>query len=178
LRRMTAEERTAASAQARERLAAQTLWQHARSVLLFAPMPGELDIWPLLTVALAAGKRIALPRFERHTKAYAACEIRDPATDVQVGYYGIREPGQQCSALPPGGMDLILVPGIAFDEQGHRLGRGKAFYDRLLTVMSGPRCGVAFEQQIVPEIPVEPHDAVMDWLCLPARWIELAGRLG
>jgi 5-formyltetrahydrofolate cyclo-ligase len=178
LRSMTAEERATASAQARELLTAQAQWQQAQSVLFFAPMPGELDVWPLLSVALAAGKRVALPRFERDTKSYSACRIQDPAEDVQMGYFGIREPSAHCAALPPSGMDLILVPGVAFDERGHRLGRGKAFYDRLLTVMNGPRCGVAFEQQVVPEIPVEPHDARMDCVLLPTRWIELAPRAG
>jgi 5-formyltetrahydrofolate cyclo-ligase len=173
LNRMSAEERAAASAQARARLAAQPLWESAQSVLFFAPLPEELDVWPLLAVALGAGKKLALPRFERRAKAYTACQIENLETDVQVGHFGIREPSAQCSRLASGRVDLILVPGVAFDRQGHRLGRGRGYYDQLLTVIRGTRCGVAFAQQIVQEIPVEPHDARMDYLLTPTRWVEL-----
>jgi len=172
LRRMSAEERAAASTQARALLTAQTLWQSAQSVLFFAPLPAELDVWPLLAVALGVGKKVALPRFERGTRTYTACLIQNPETDLQVGHFGIREPGAHCSCLASGRVDLILVPGVAFDQQGHRLGRGKGYYDQLLTVIRGTRCGVAFDQQIAQEIPVEPHDARMDYLLTPTRWVE------
>ena len=173
LRRMSAEERAAASAQARALLIAQPLWQSAQSVLFFAPLPGELDVWPLLAVALGAGKKVALPRFERHTKTYIACQIENLETDVRVGHFGSREPGEQCSCLASGRVDLILVPGVAFDQQGHRLGRGKGYYDQLLTAIRGTRCGVAFDQQIAQAIPVERHDARMDYLLTPTRWVKL-----
>jgi 5-formyltetrahydrofolate cyclo-ligase len=173
LRLMSAEERADGSAKARALLAAQPLWQRAHSVLFFAPMPGELDVWPLLLDAIRTGKQVALPRFERRTKTYAAFLIRDPEADLQAGHFGIREPNAQCSPLASGRLDLILVPGVAFDRQGHRLGRGKGYYDKLLTVMRGTRCGVAFDQQIAEEIPVEAHDAKMDCLLTPTHWIEL-----
>jgi len=70
-------------------------------------------------------------------------------------------------------LDFILVPGVAFDLQGRRLGRGKGFYDQILAVVRGTVCGVAFDQQITPEIPVEPHDAVVNCILTPTRWIEL-----
>jgi 5-formyltetrahydrofolate cyclo-ligase len=172
LKSLSAEERAAASAQARALLAAQPLWQQAQSVLFFAPLPEELDVWPLLAIALRAGKKVALPRFERPTKSYAACQIQNLETDLRVGHFGIREPSELCSPLAAGVLDLILVPGVGFDRQGHRLGRGKGYYDQLLTVMRGRRCGVAFDQQIAEEIPAEPHDAKMDCLLTPTRWIE------
>lgn len=171
---MTEEERTVTSAKARSLLAAQPLWQKAQSVLLFAPMPGELDIWPLLLDALRAGKQVALPRFERHTKSYAAFRIQDPDNDLEAGHFGIREPNTQCPKLAPGPVDLILVPGVAFDRQGHRLGRGKGYYDKLLAVMRGTRCGVAFDQQMVNAIPVEGHDAKMDCVLTPTSWVRLS----
>jgi 5-formyltetrahydrofolate cyclo-ligase len=166
-------ERTTASAQARALLAQQTVWQSAQTILFFAPLPGELDVWPLLPAAIEAGKSVALPRFDRHLKNYTACHIQDPETDLHTGHFGIREPNTYCSRLSSSRVDLILVPGVAFDAKGHRLGRGKGYYDQLLTVIGGKRCGVAFEEQFVAEVPVEPHDARMDYLLMPTRWVEI-----
>ena len=173
LKRMEAGQRIAASAQARALLAAQALWQTAQWVLFFAPLPEEVDVWPLLTAALSAGKNVALPRFVAETGSYEARQIRDPGLDVQVGHFGIREPNPRCARLSSNRLDLILVPGVAFDVQGHRLGRGKGYYDRLLRALDGARCGVAFDEQIVGEIPVTPDDARLDCILTPTRWIEL-----
>jgi 5-formyltetrahydrofolate cyclo-ligase len=171
--RMESGERAAASAQACALLAAQTLWKTAQWVLFFAPLPGELDVWPLLSEALSAAKRVALPRFVAETRTYEPCQILDPSVDVQVGQFGIREPLRRCAPLPSTRLDLVLVPGVAFDVHGHRLGRGKGYYDRLLRGLGGTTCGVAFDQQIVGEIPVEPHDVRVNCVLTPTRWIEL-----
>jgi len=69
-------------------------------------------------------------------------------------------------------LDLILVPGIAFDLRGRRLGRGKGYYDRWLPALRGKTCGVAFDEQIVDDIPLEPHDVVVNCILTPTRWIE------
>jgi 5-formyltetrahydrofolate cyclo-ligase len=70
-------------------------------------------------------------------------------------------------------LDFILVPGVAFDLSGRRLGRGKGYYDRLLKQTRGTTCGVAFDEQIVGEIPVEPHDLNVNCILTPTRWIEV-----
>ena len=173
LERMPAAARAAASEQARTLLQRQVRWTAAQSVLFFAPMPGELDIWPLLAEALAAGKRVALPRFLRAGKTYEVCEILDPQSDLEAGHFGIREPKSACRGAPSGRMDLILVPGVAFDARGHRLGRGKGYYDQLLGRWEGTTCGVAFDQQMTAEIPVEPHDVRLNCVLTPTRWIDL-----
>ena len=172
VKRIQPEERVAASARARALLEAQAVWRMAQSVLFFAPLPEELDIWPLLAGALAAGKQAALPRFVAATRSYEACRILDLEKDLQVGHFGIREPGTRCARITSGKLDLILVPGVAFDLRGGRLGRGKGYYDRLLVELRGTTCGVAFEEQIVGEIPIEPHDARLKFLLTPTRWIQ------
>jgi 5-formyltetrahydrofolate cyclo-ligase len=68
---------------------------------------------------------------------------------------------------------LILVPGVAFDLRGGRLGRGRGYYDRLLSGLQGYRCGVAFDEQIVDRVPLEPHDASLNCILTPSRWVEL-----
>ena len=172
LANMTDAERATASAQARALLAAQPRWQRARSVLFFAPLPEELDVWPLLVEALAAGKTVCLPRFAAEKNLYIACQVENPATDLKPGQFGIREPVEGCSPIPLKRLDLILVPGVAYDLHGRRLGRGRGFYDRLLAGVRGTTCGVAFDLQIVRELPVEPHDAYVDCILTPTRWLE------
>jgi 5-formyltetrahydrofolate cyclo-ligase len=170
---MTPEERAAGSALARARLEAQTLWREAHSVLFFAPLPEELDLWPLAAAAVAAGKRVALPHYDGDSRGYVPCQIQDFERDVATGRYRIREPATHCARFPLNRLDLILVPGVAFDLHGRRLGRGKGHYDQLLATVHGVTCGVAFEQQIVDAIPVAPHDVPVNRILTPLRWFEL-----
>jgi 5-formyltetrahydrofolate cyclo-ligase len=173
LRQLPARERATSSAQARALLQAQAQWRAAQSILFFAPLPEELDVWPLLAEALAAGKRVALPRFVAAAPGYEACQVLDPATDLELGHFGIREPSGRCARFPSDRLDLILVPGVAFDLQGGRLGRGKGYYDQLLAGLRGTKCGVAFDQQVVGEIPMARHDVRLDCILTPTRWVEL-----
>ncbi len=146
----------------------------ARTLLFYAPLPGEVDVWPVLEQALASGLTVALPRFDAATGRYEA-RVLDSAAGVVAGPFGVREPPARCPKLEPSRADWILVPGLAFDVQGGRLGRGKGYYDRLLLEIRGRRCGVAFEQQVLPALPGKPHDARMDALVTPARWIQPPG---
>jgi 5-formyltetrahydrofolate cyclo-ligase len=166
-------DRASGSAGARKLLESQSLWREASSILFYAPLPGEVDLWALLRTALSAGKRVALPRYVARTRDYEAWGIEDLDRDIQVGKYGVREPADGCARNALKRLDLILVPGVAFDLHGHRLGRGQGFYDRLLAVLSGTTCGVAFDEQIVREIPVEPHDALVNCILTPTRWLGL-----
>ena len=76
-----------------------------------------------------------------------------------------------CPVVPLNRLDLALVPGLGFDARGHRLGRGKGHYDRLLAGFGGRKIGVAFDFQIMAEVPCEAHDIVLDDIVTPARWI-------
>ncbi len=161
------------SQNARSLLIAQQRWQNARSILFHAPMAGELDLWPLVGEALAASRTVALPRFVPEDNLYIVCEIENTDGDLEPGQFGIREPAEDCRQISLKRLDLILVPGVAFDLQGRRLGRGKGYYDQLLAEVRGPICGVAFDEQIVAEVPLEPHDVVVDCILTPTRWLEL-----
>jgi 5-formyltetrahydrofolate cyclo-ligase len=164
--------RANASAELAARLREQNVWRAAKSLLLFAPLPDEPDIWPLLTEALAANKIVALPSFMPGTSIYAARRILDPARDVVIGKFGIREGADVSPEIELNQLDLVLVPGVAFDSHGRRLGRGKGFYDRLLAGVRGTKCGVAFDEQIVDAVPVEPLDIPLNCILTPTRWIE------
>lgn len=154
------------------RLVGQSAWQNARSVMLFVPRSDEPNIRALLPAALNAGKLTALPRFNSATTHYEAALVRDLEKDLREGQFGILEPTPACESVSLKRLDLVLVPGLAFDSHGHRLGRGKGFYDRLLAEVTGLTCGVAFEQQLVSSIPVEPHDVHLNCIITPSRWLE------
>jgi|SRR5882672_1004981 len=169
---LTEATRAAASTRACSLLRQQRHWKEAHAILFYAPATNELDIWPLLTEALAAGKTVALPRFIAEKSLYAASQIHEPARDLRPGHFDIQEPAGHCAPIEIYRLDFILVPGIAFDLHGRRLGRGKGFYDLLLAAVRGTICGVAFDEQIVREVPVEPHDIRLNCILTPTRWIE------
>jgi 5-formyltetrahydrofolate cyclo-ligase len=156
------------------RLRELAVWQNARTVLLFAPMQAEPDVWPLLAEALAARKIAALPRFNPAGKNYVAGRVQNLESEIVSGKFGIREPTDQCPEISPGRFDLILAPGVAFDRYGHRLGRGRGYYDRLLADVKGVKCGIAFDEQWVSNVPAGAADVRVDFIVTPTRGVEIA----
>lgn len=142
-----------------------------RTVLFYAPLAGEPDIWPLLPRAVDDGVRVLLPRLDEGRGLYEAAEVVSPADDLCVGRFGVREPRAHCSAVPLNSIDAVLVPGVAFDLAGHRLGRGAGFYDRMLSETSGERIGIAFDWQISESVPTETHDVYMTRILTPMRHV-------
>jgi 5-formyltetrahydrofolate cyclo-ligase len=134
-------------------------------------MRDELDISCLVDSALQAGKVAALPRYCPEIRAYGAGWITTPLSEVPVGKFGIREPATSCSIAPLNQLDLVLVPGLAFDGRGARLGHGRGFYDRLLAEVQGIKCGVGFDEQFISDVPVEAHDILLDVMLTPTRWL-------
>jgi 5-formyltetrahydrofolate cyclo-ligase len=173
LKKITSGQREVESAKICELLFQQTIWKKARCVLGFAPLADEPDIWPILARGLAEAKTMGLPRFDEQKKEYVVSRVQNPQTELTPGKFSIREPARHSEPLPLNRLDLILVPGVAFDVLGRRLGRGKGVYDRLLAAASGTFCGVAFDEQLVREIPVMAHDISVNRILTPTRWIEL-----
>ncbi len=144
----------------------------ARTVLLYATaFPEEIDTRPMLRHALDAGKRLVCPRVDRERRVLTLHAIVDLDADFRPGTLGIPEPAPHCAELPPEQIDWVLAPGLAFDGRGYRLGRGAGHYDRLLpTLRPGvPRWALAFDEQWVDDLPVEPHDQPLDGVVSPAR---------
>jgi len=152
-----------------ERLKAQM--SSARMILFFAPLPDELDVWPLLAESLAAGKTVALPFFDAAKKTYGARRLTNLQAEIIAGQFGVREPASSCVEIPLENFDLVLVPGMAFDSRGNRLGRGRGFYDRLLEKAGGIKCGVCHDFQLLEKIPAEPHDARVNFIFTPSRCV-------
>jgi 5-formyltetrahydrofolate cyclo-ligase len=145
--------------------------QSAHTILFYAPLPYELDVW-LLLEKLPASKICALPAFDAATQTYSARRVKNLETDIFTGKFGVSEPLTGCEEIPLNQFDLVLVPGVAFDLHGNRLGRGRGFYDRILTEVSGIKCGVGYDFQLLEEIPTEPHDAKVDFIFTPARCVK------
>jgi 5-formyltetrahydrofolate cyclo-ligase len=141
-------EATSASRTIRRRLGNFPLWKSARVVFGFYPLPGEPD-WR--GEGFAAGKLVAYPRVGEDGMSFFF------SSDFRIGALGTREPVGGTVASSP---DLILVPGLAFEPTGARLGRGKGFYDRWLAANSSvPSLGICFKCQILETLPIESHDA-------------------
>ena len=136
-------------------------------------MPDEADMWPLLEETLAGGKIAALPRYDSASNDYSARRVQNLQTEIGPGQFGIREPNASCPEIPLERLGLILVPGVAFDPRGRRLGRGRGFYDRLLVVAHGIKCGVAFDEQIVDAVPAGRLDVWMDFVLTPTRCVKV-----
>ena len=137
------------------------VWKSARSLAGFSALPGEpqaLEPWP-------EDKKIALPRVDGNDLVLHWVAGPD---DLVKGCFGILEPPASTPVADPNKLDLILVPGVAFDRQGGRLGRGRGYYDRLLAGTSAFKVGVCFDWQIVPEVPREAHDIRMDAVVTPS----------
>jgi len=172
-RSIAPEQAAAASEDLRKHLLGSPYWQQAQRILMFYPLNDEPDITPLLEQALTAGKTIALPRYNSSLGVYEAALIRSLTEDLVPGRFGVREPSPNCPALPLNQLDLTLVPGIAFDASGRRLGRGKGFYDRLLPGTTGMTLGLAFDWQESDALPTEPHDVELNAILTPTRWLKV-----
>jgi 5-formyltetrahydrofolate cyclo-ligase len=146
--------------------------QSAQTILFFAPLPDELDVWPLLEKCAAARKVCALPAFNPATQTYGARIVFNLDKDIVTGKFGLREPAAGCPEIALTQFDLVLVPGLAFDMAGNRLGRGRGFYDRILAEASGVKCGVAYDIQLTEKLPVEPHDAKVNFIFTPSRCLK------
>ena len=131
---------------------------NARVVALFSPLGYEPDVWPLVE-SLSATVSVVLPRVEGDVMNFY-CYDKDT---MAIGSYGINEP-HDGQPVAPCEIDAVVVPGVAFTKNGARMGRGKGYYDKYMSNgdFSALKIGVCYKEQIVPEIPLEEHDVMMD----------------
>ena len=161
--RIRPNERNEASVLICERIASLDEWISAKTVLLYAPLADEPDILSLVDPS----KTVCFPRYNAD-RTYEAAVISN-LEDLVTGKFGIMEPTVKCNKLEASEINLTLVPGVAFDREMNRLGRGRGFYDRWLMDLSGKKIGVGFDHQLLDTIPFEPHDAQLDVIAVPSR---------
>jgi len=138
------------------------------SLMAYWPFRGEVDVRGILGRWIAEGRMVWLPRV--HGREIEVVRVRDLERDLQPGRFGILEPvGEAVSVIP----EVILVPGVAFDRAGYRLGYGGGFYDRFLSRMKGAlTIGVAYGFQVVERLPHGEHDSCVDRVVCETGWIK------
>jgi len=127
----------------------------AKTIAAYHPIGSEVNTQKILYFVLQLNKRLLLPRVEDESEIIFA-EVKDLEKDLQVGKYKIKEPKSHCLKVDK--MNLVLVPGIAWDEHGHRLGYGKGYYDRYLTNLQTKSIGLAYDLQVLENIPHGNND--------------------
>jgi 5-formyltetrahydrofolate cyclo-ligase len=169
---LTAEERSAADAAIWRRLTELPELRAAKSILLYLDFRGEIESQPLIEWGLAQGKAVLAPVTVVAERRLIPVRITS-MDDLQTGAYGIREPilredgeGGEGAVYAPEDIDVVVLPGVGFDRQGGRLGYGGGYYDRFLPRLRQQtfKVAVAYEMQVLPEVPMEPHDTVLDAL--------------
>ena len=149
-------------------------FKKARAILFYAAFGSEVPTHDMMEEALKMGKKIILPITDTETKQLVLREVHD-LQSLKLNKYGIPEPSPENTIRYEAGLlDLIVVPGVVFDACGHRIGYGGGYYDRFLEKIdpSVPRISIAFEIQIVPEIPKEEHDLPVDKIVTEKRIID------
>ena len=143
----------------------------AKIVLAYAALPAELDPAPAVWRLRKRGVRIAYPRIE--APGVLGMHFVDHEVELVPGPFGLAQPSEHAPHVPHRLIDAVILPAVAFDEQGGRLGYGGGYYDRLLPMMR-PDCmrvGACFDEQVLAHIPVAEHDASVDVVVTPTRII-------
>lgn len=149
------------------RLLSLPVWAVPGTVLLYRGMGTEPDTGRLIAPLSALGWRVALPRClpDRAMEA----RLVDADTPLTRHPYGMLEPGIACPTVVRPQINLILVPGLAFDQNGYRLGQGGGYYDRYLSSYAGYTIALCRDAFLLPALPTQPHDCPVDLLVTETR---------
>jgi len=166
LREMTPQMRTILSNVICQRVISSTEYQEAKTIAAYASLPDEVDTDLILHNALFNEKKLLMPRVDPETGKMSFFSVSDVEADLREGPpFGIREPIlERCEGVSLCEADLIIIPGLAFDRSGNRLGRGKGFYDSVLCNATDEqtKAALAFQRQVVRELPIDSHDIPVD----------------
>jgi 5-formyltetrahydrofolate cyclo-ligase len=142
----------------------------AKTLALYAPIHHEVDTVLVQRQALFLGKRVVFPTVEGVALAFRQINAE---ADLVAGAFGIRSPGTASPAVPVDEIDIFIIPGVAFDLAGRRIGYGKGYYDRALHPLErcGRLVGFCYDFQLVDAIVGEPHDVTMDVIVSETRTV-------
>lgn len=154
-----------AARDAAARLAGFASYTRADSVMAYMACRGELSLGPVIGDLLARGKTLLLPRCD--APGVITARRIERLEQLVPGAYGLMEPGEDSEVFPPESIDLVFVPGTAFDRHGGRLGQGGGYYDRFLEKTNAVRVGVCHGFAVIGRAPQEAHDQKMDCILTP-----------
>lgn len=139
----------------------------AETILFYLAMKDEVQTEKMIEESLQKGKRVVAPSINWQRKEILPSEIKDLTKDVEIGVLEIPQPKNNLySPFSPVNIDMVIVPGVVFDRKGNRLGFGGGFYDRFLGKLSDKTelIALAFELQLVDNVPSQSHDIAVDYL--------------
>lgn len=167
---LSVDEAHARSVEACDRLVATDEFTRAEVIMVFLSLPREINTTSLVLRSWQECKRVVAPRVSWEQRRMMPVEIRSLTEDVERTRWNLPQPAAG-DPVPLEMIDLVVVPGLGFDHTGSRLGRGRGFYDRFLgsAQFHGVACALAFEMQVVHEIPVDEHDMSVDMLVTDER---------
>ena len=167
---MTPQEVADRSVHACQRIMDLPEFQQAQKVMLYIPMPSEVDTTAVACAAWQAGKTVLDPMVDWDIEEMIAVRCNSFDHDIVRGPYGLREPAGSVP-FPPEEIDFIVVPALAYDRTGRRLGRGGGFYDRFLahSKLTAVPCGLAFGVQVIEHVPAAAHDRPVKLLVTDAE---------
>ncbi len=162
LKKQKKEERRHKSEIIKKKLFSSERFKKARVVMFYVSRDEEVNTRGMIGDALKIGKKVVVPYSVSETKEIIASELIDARKDLELGPYGIYQPRKDTHLrkIPLGEIDLVTVPGVAFDEKNNRLGRGKGYYDRFLKKLPPgiETIGLCFDFQLVNYLPQDSHD--------------------
>jgi 5-formyltetrahydrofolate cyclo-ligase len=174
---LSSDERRHLSAKIRDRLFALPMVVDARKIMLFLAFGSEVDTWLILDQAVVLGKEVVAPVCMPESKGLALYPISS-RDEARPGHWGILEPKQVGEPVSPSTIDVVIVPGIAFDLQGNRVGYGGGYYDRFLSqVAKAWKIGVCYDLQLLCRVPREEHDVSVDALVTESKTIIWRGQM-
>lgn len=150
-------------------------YQKAKVIMTYLSIRNEVETEPFIIKAMSEGKRIVIPVCQKETTTILPAEVKNYPEDLEPRTWGILEPKpDKLYPIDPKEIDLIIVPGVAFDEKGNRLGYGAGYYDHFLPLL---RPGVlkiapAYELQIVPDVYRGEHDQPVDLVVTETRFLK------
>ncbi len=153
-------------------------FQLAPRIHVYLSAPDEIETWPFIEYAWGTGKEVVVPRVITGNERTLEHVVLTRQTPLAPGPFGIREPARsETEGVVPSENftehDVVLVPLLAFERNGHRLGYGKGFYDTFLRNCRAVRIGLAYEFQRATHLPVEEHDVALDRVATNERWYEV-----
>lgn len=178
---LTASDIEEKSALIREKILAFKEIETARNIFIYANFRSEVETMTLISELMKKEKAISLPKTDPAENRMDAVRIENISEDLVPGYCDIPEPRQEIvtsNLTEPQNIDIVILPGSVFDERGGRMGYGGGFYDRFVEKIPFViRIGLAFEEQVVDEVPLQPHDELVDFIVTEKRIITIESRI-